>query len=155
MRLWAEDSLFIHYLEIGSVERIKNLLDLRRHGEKALLRRLNAKLSPKDKIQAYPMSDGERADLQKALDKHGRAVKEVYVVRRVYEGTGTATAYLVLRWRRFCFCNPQEILAEFNETFDGDFLVIAGKRALFRRFAELGIAPIPVPKKAPKPEDRS
>ena len=152
MRLWAEDSLFIHYLEIGSVERIKNLLDLRRHGEKALLRRLNAKLKPKDKIQAYPMSDGERADLQKSLSVHGRAVREAYVVRRVYEGTGTTTVYLVVRWRRFCFCNPQEILAEFNETFNGDFLVIAGTRALFRRFEELGIAPIPVPKKPPRGE---
>ena len=152
MRLWAEDHLFCHFLEIGAVERIKNLLDLRQHGEKALLRRLNAKLKPKDKIQAYTMSDGERADLQKSLSKHGRAVKEVYVVRRIYEGTGTSSQYLVVRWRRFAMYNPQEVLAEIYDVCDG-FGVIAGTRALFRRFEELGIAPISIPKKAPKSDN--
>jgi len=149
MRLWAEDHLFCYYLEIGSVERIKNLLDLRQHGEKALMRRLNAKLKPTDCIQASPLSDGERTDLQKAFAEHGRAVKEVYAVRRIYEGTGTSTTYLVIRWRRFTLDNPRILLAEFNNAFGG-FLVIAGTRALFRRFAELGIEPIPVPKKAAK-----
>ena len=153
MRLWAEDLLFVHYLEIGAVDRIKNLLDLRQHGEKALMRRLNAKLRPTDSIRAEPLSDGDRANLQKAFAGHGREVMEVYAVRRIYEGTGTSTSYLVVRWRRFSFCNPQEILAEFNEAFDG-FMVIAGTRALFRRFAALGIAPISIPKKAPKPEGR-
>ena len=148
MLLWAEDQLFFHYLEIGSVERIKNLLDLRQHGEKALMRRLNAKLRPTDDIRAEPLSDGERANLQTAFAAHGREVMEVYPVRRIYEGMGTSTSFLVVRWRRFCFYNPQELLAEFNDAFDG-FMVIAGTRALFRRFTELGIAPIPIPKKAP------
>lgn len=148
MLLWAEDQLFFHYLEIGSVERIKNLLDLRQHGEKALMRRLNAKLRPTDDIRAEPLSDGERANLQTAFAAHGREVMEVYPVRRIYEGMGTSTSFLVVRWRRFCFYNPQELLAEFNDAFDG-FMVIAGTRALFRRFAALGIAPISIPKKAP------
>jgi Zn-dependent protease with chaperone function len=151
MRLWAEDLLFVQYLEIGAVDRIKNLLDLRQHGEKALLRRLNAKLKPKDDIRAEPLSDGERKNLSEAFA--GRPVREVYAVRRVYEGTGTSSSYLVVRWSRFAFYNPQEQLAELNEVFDS-FMVIAGTRALFRRFEELGIAPIPVPKKAPKPEGR-
>ena len=149
MRLWAEGALFCHFLEIGAVDRIKDLLDLRQHGEKALMRRLNAKLKPKDNIQVCPMSDGEREELKQVLSKHGRAVKEVYVVRRIYEGTGTSTYYLVLRWRRFTLCNSHEIIAEIDEACDG-FGAIEGTKALFRRFAELGIEPIHVPRKPVK-----
>ena len=147
MRLWAEDLLFAHYLEIGAVERIKNLLDLRQHGEKALMRRLNAKLSPKDSLRAMQLSEKDRTNLANAFAGH--SVREVYAVERVYDGTGTTSSFLVVRWR--FLANPRPLLEEFNEAFDS-FMVIQGTPALFRRFAELGIDPIPVPKKAPRAE---
>ena len=146
MRFWAEEPLFVHFLEIGLPERIKNLLDLRKLGNKAVYRRLNAALTPKDKIVAYAMTDAERAELQQALSEHHRAVKEVYAVRRLYEGTGTSTYYLVLRLRRFAFYEPREVQARIAAMTNG-FAVIPGTRALFRRFAELGVEPIPVSKK--------
>lgn len=145
MRVWAEDPLMAHYLEIGSSERIKNLLDLLRHGKKTLSRQLEAKLRPTDNISAEPLSDVERANLANAFAGH--SVKEVYAVRRVYEGMGTHSGFLVVRWG--FLADAGNLLAAFNEAFE-DYTVVAGTQALFKRFAELGIKPIPVPKKAPK-----
>ena len=145
MRVWAEDPLMAHYLEIGSSERIKNLLDLLRHGKKTLQRQLEAKLRPTDNISAEPLSDVERANLANAFAGH--SVKEVYAVRRVYEGMGTHSSFLVVRWG--FLADAGNLLAAFNEAFE-DYTVVAGTQALFKRFAELGIKPIPVPKKAPK-----
>ena len=143
MRLWGEEPLFRHYLEIGSADRIKNLLDLRQHGEKALLRRLNAKLRPTDNLRAAPLSDYARANIAEVFAGH--SVREVYPVLRVYEGTGTSSSFLVVRWR--FLADDASHLSVLSEAFD-DWAVISGTRALFRRFAELGIEPIPVPKKA-------
>ena len=145
MRVWAEDPLMAHYLEIGSSERIKNLLDLLRHGKKTLQRQLEAKLRPTDNISAEPLSDVERTNLANAFAGH--SVKEVYAVRRVYEGMGTHSSFLVVRWG--FLADAGNLLAAFNEAFE-DYTVVAGTQALFKRFAELGIKPIPVPKKAPK-----
>ena len=145
MRVWAEDPLMAHYLEIGSSERIKNLLDLLRHGKKTLQRQLEAKLRPTDNISAEPISDVERANLANAFAGH--SVKEVYAVRRVYEGMGTHSSFLVVRWG--FLADAGNLLAAFNEAFE-DYTVVAGTQALFKRFAELGIKPILVPKKAPK-----
>ena len=145
MRLWAEDPLFAHYLEVGAVDSIKSLLDLRRHGERALLRRLNAKLRPTDDIRAMPLSEKQRKDLSDSFAGH--SVREVYAVLRTYEGTGTSSSFYVVRWRPLA--DASRLLPAFNEAFD-DVVVLAGTRGLFRRFAELGIEPIPVPKKAPR-----
>ncbi len=145
MRLWGEEPLFRHYLEIGSADRIKKLLDLRQHGEKALLRRLNAKLRPTDNLRAAPLSDYDRANIAEAFPS--RYVREVYAVLRVYEGTGTSSSFLVVRWRQLA---DSSLLSIFNNAFGGNWAVISGTRALFRRFAELGIEPIPIPKKRVK-----
>ena len=145
MRLWAEDPLFTHYLEVGAVDSIKALLDLRQHGEKTLRRRLNAKLRPTDDLRAAPLSETVRSDL--ALAFAGNSVREVYAVLRAYEGTGTSSCFLVVRWRPLA--DSSRLLPAFNEAFE-TVVVLAGTRALFRRFAELGIEPIPVPKRRPK-----
>ena len=145
MRLWAEDPLFAHYLEVGAVDSIKSLLDLRRQGERALRRRLDAKLRPTDDIRAMPLSEKQRKDLSDTFAGH--SVREVYAVLRTYEGTGTSSSFYVVRWRPLA--DASRLLPAFNEAFD-DVVVLAGTRALFRRFAELGIEPIPVPKKAPR-----
>ena len=145
MRLWPEDPLFTHYLEVGAVDSIKALLDLRQHGEKTLLRRLNAKLRPTDDLRAAPLSETARSDL--ALAFAGNSVREVYAVLRAYEGTGTSSCFLVVRWRPLA--DSSRLLPAFNEAFE-TVVVLAGTRALFRRFAELGIEPIPVPKRRPK-----
>ena len=145
MRLWAEDPLFTHYLEVGAVDSIKALLDLRQHGEKALLRRLNAKLRPTDDLRAMPLSEKQRKDLSDSFAGH--SVREVYAVLRTYEGTGTSSSFYVVRWRPLA--DSSRLLPAFNEAFE-TVVVLAGTRALFRRFAELGIEPIPVPKRRPK-----
>ena len=143
MRMWAEGPLVAHYLEIGAVERIKNLLDLLRHGKKSLVRRLDAKLRPTDDICAEPLTESERADIAQVLAGH--SVKEVYAVRRIYEGTGIHTRFLVIRWRTLA--NPGPLLVAFNDAFE-DYSVVSGTRSLFKCFAELGVSPIPVPRKA-------
>ena len=143
MRMWAEGPLVAHYLEIGAVERIKNLLDLLRHGKKSLVSRLDAKLRPTDDICAEPLTESERADIAQVLAGH--SVKEVYAVRRIYEGTGIHTSFLVIRWRTLA--NPGPLLVAFNDAFE-DYSVVSGTRSLFKCFAELGVSPIPVPRKA-------
>ena len=145
MRLWAEDPLFAHYLEVGAVDSIKALLDLRRLGEKALLRRLNAKLRPTDDLRAMPLSPREREEL--AASFAGRSVREVWAVLRLYRGEGVSSSFYVVRWRPLA--DPPRRLEELNAVFE-DVRVVSGTRALFRRFAELGIEPIPVPKRRPK-----
>ena len=148
MRLWAEDPLFTHYLEVGDVDRIKGLLDLRQHGEKALLKRLNAKLRPTDDLRAMPLSKTQREKLASAFA--GRQVREVYPVLRLYKGTGTSSSFFVVRWR---FLADSTTLGAYDSAV-GEVRVVAGTHALFRRFAELGIEPIPVPRKAPKEKEQ-
>lgn len=147
MRLWAEDALFTHYLEVGDVARIKGLLDLRQHGEKAFLKRLSAKLRQTDDLRAMPLSTAQREEIASAFA--GRQVREVYPVLRLYKGTGTSSSFFVVRWR---FLADSTTLEAYDSAFDG-VQVVAGTRALFRRFTELGIEPIPVPRKAPKKKD--
>ena len=83
------------------------------------------------------------ADIAQVLAGH--SVKEVYAVRRIYEGTGIHTRFLVIRWRTLA--NPGPLLVAFNDAFE-DYSVVSGTRSLFRCFAELGVSPIPVPRKA-------
>ncbi len=138
--MWAEDPLFHHYLETGASDRIKLLLELRQQGDRALGRRLGAKLRPTDDIHALPLSKEEIANLAKAFE--GRSILEVYAVRRFYTGTGVASIFYVVRWRRHML-GARSVIKHLDNTFD-DAFVVAGTRALFNRFAELGIKPIPV-----------
>ena len=147
---WAENPLFSHYLETGASDRIRNLLDLRRHGERALRRRLGAKLRPTDELSATPLTEAERADVAKVFVGH--AVKEVYPVRRAYGGTGIASFYYVVRWSR-PILGAGSMLKYLDDAFD-DAIVVAGTRALFRRFDELGIKPIRIDVTPPIPADR-
>ena len=140
LRIWAEDPLFLHYLETGAPDRIKHLLDLRRQGERTLSRRLGAKLRPTDDIRPLPLSKEERANLAKSFE--GRSIREFFAVRRLYGGTGVVSIFYVVRWNRLIL-DAGSVIKNLDDTFD-DAHVVAGTRALFNRFAELGIDPIPV-----------
>lgn len=144
MRFIAEKPLFRHYQRIGSVERIKNLLNILQYGEMALKRHIGVELKSTDSICAEQLSDGELAELQKTLARHRRKVKEVYVVRKIIEDTGLSIPYLVVRMRWFATTQDVWLLA--MDVRDS-FRVKMGNRAFFRRFAELGIAPITILKK--------
>ena len=136
MRVWAEDPLFTHYLEIGDAERIKRLLDLCHQSDKPLEKRLFAELKPTDDLCALPISDAEREMIQ-AFPR--RYVRAVYPVLRKQTGTGVAQSFYVIRpgW-----LYSSDILWNLNTSVSAT--VIPGRRALFRRFAELGIEPIPI-----------
>ena len=142
LRIWAEDQLFSHYLEIGDNDRIKGLLDLRQHGEQALRLRLAARLRPTDDLRAMPLSETDREVMLAVFD--GRQVREVYPVQRLYKGTGTSSSFFVVRWRELA---DSTRLAAYESVFP-TISVVAGTRSLFRRFAELGILPVPIPRKA-------
>jgi hypothetical protein len=148
VRVWSEDALMTHYLETGATNRIKHLLELRQRTDKALHGRLYAELRPSDNIRPIETDDECIDSLTKALA--GRSVREVYAVLRVYEGTGTFTSFIVIRWR--FLADSINLLSEFNDEFEGKYVFVSGSRALFRRLAELGVKPIPIPRKAPRQE---
>lgn len=141
----AAAPLLAHYLEIGDADRAKALLALLQRSEKRYLRLTLAKLRPTDDFVPMPLGEAERARIAALFA--GRGVREVYAIWRRYGDTAAVTSFFVVRLSFLAspYHNSYFPLA------DRVVPVVSGTRALFRRFAELGIRPIPVPKKAPAP----
>lgn len=139
----AAAPLLAHYLEIGDAARAKALLALLQRTEKRYLRRILAKLRPSDDLVPMPLGEAERARIAALFA--GKGVREVYAIWRRYGDTTVVTAFFVVRTGFVASPFHYSLLGVFGQAIT----VLSGTRALFRRFAQLGIAPIPVPKKAP------
>ena len=144
LRIHTEDELMAHYLEVGDAERVKRLLDLGQKSDKAVRKRLGAKLKPTDDLEPLLLSDQTREEISHAFPR--RYVRAIYPVQRHHTGTGVAQSYYVIRpgW-----LSPSASEFAFWGEQVGVNLVL-GNRALFRRLEELGIEPIKNEGRKPK-----
>lgn len=140
------DPLIGCYLEQGRTDRVKEFLDLRAGGAKAVQKATSAPLRPTDEIIPYHLTPGETETILAATDH--KLVCAIYAVSRQYPGTGLTDDWLVICRRKwiFTFKSYNEALTTMDDALP--FRCVLGNKQLLRRLDTLGIKPVPVPRKA-------